>query len=36
MMFLLKGFQFKRKRNRPVRVNHLKNPILVAKGTRES
>jgi hypothetical protein len=35
MVFLLKGFQLKRKKNRPVRVNHLKNSILVAKGTKE-
>jgi hypothetical protein len=27
--------QYKRKKNKPARVNHLKNSILVAKGTKE-
>jgi hypothetical protein len=34
--FLFVFLQDKRKKNKPDRVNHLKNSIFVAKGTKES
>jgi hypothetical protein len=35
MKSLFECLQYKRKKNKPERVNHLKNSILVAKGTKE-
>jgi hypothetical protein len=36
MTSLFEFLQFKRKKNKPDRVNHLRNSILVAKGTKLS